>query len=71
MKNRDLSQIECLGRQIFGKADSKKFVEVYKKVVSGQSYPYLLVDLASNTPDELRLRSAVTDEEPCEKVYKW
>lgn len=70
VKSRDLSQIETLGRQIFGKQDSKKFVELYKKVIS-QPYGYLLVDLGSNTPSTITLRGNIVHEPPYEIVYQW
>ena len=69
MKNRDLYQIECLGRQLYGKGMSKKFVEVYKKVVHSQPHGYILCDLGVNTPQELQLRGNIVDEPPCEKVF--
>lgn len=69
MKNRDLNQIECLGRQLYGKGASKDFVEIYKNVVLSNTYGYLLCDVAANTPTALQLRSHILGETPCEKVY--
>ncbi len=69
MKSRDLFQIECLARQIYGKGIAKKFVEVYKTLVVRNSYGYLLVDLAAGTPEPLQLRSNIVNEEPCERVH--
>ena len=31
MRNRDLGQIEVLGRQLFGKNKASAFVDIYKK----------------------------------------
>ena len=34
MRNRDLGQIEVLGRQLFGKNKASAFVDIYKKAHS-------------------------------------
>lgn len=69
MKNRDLFQVECLGRQLYGKDRAKSFVEIYKNVVLKVPHGYLLCDLAANTPEVLQLRSNIVGESPCEKVF--
>lgn len=69
MKNRDIYQVECLGRQLYGKDKAKHFVEIYKNVVLKRAHGYLLCDLAPNTPEELQLRTNIVGEPPCEKVY--
>lgn len=71
MRNRDLSQVECLGRQIYGKTMAKHFVDVYRKVVFRKPYGYLLIDLGPLTPETLQLRSDIVDESVCEKVFHW
>lgn len=70
LKSRDLSQIETLGRQIFGKQDAKKFLDIYKKVISRQ-YGYLLVDLGVKTPESIIFRGNIVNEPPYEIVYQW
>ena len=70
MKNRDLYQIECLGRQLYGKSKAKKFVEVYKNAVHSTPRGYLLCDLAATTPEILQLRTNIVGEGPCEKVFE-
>lgn len=69
MKNRDIFQLQCLGRQIFGREHMKSFVQIYKSVVLKQQYGYLLCDLAVNTTEELQFRTNIVDEPTCEKVY--
>ena len=54
---RDVAQISHLGRQIFPKR-VKFFNEVFEDATS-QPYGYLLIDLRTTTPDELRLRTAI------------
>ena len=68
-KMRDLNQIETLGRQLFGKSGSRQMVDIYKKATK-ESYGYLLVDVAPDTPDYLTFRSRVTGPDP-EIVYQW
>jgi len=70
LRTRDLTQIEMIGRQIFGGGGtSKKFLDVYKTVVMGRPFSYLLVDMALNTPPELELRSNIVGEWPGELVF--
>ena len=72
LRMRDLSQVECLARQIHGSLLSKKFVEVYKAAVLQKPFTYLLVDLSINNHEDLHLRSLIANEWPCEVVYlKW
>ena len=58
MKNpRDLSQIQCLSRQVFpGK--SKLLMEAYLDCMK-IPYNYLVVDLSPQSSDDMRLRSAI------------
>ena len=71
MRNRDLAQIETLGRQIYGKSNGKEFLEIYKKALAQNSYGYLLIDLAPNTPEKLQLRTNIIGETPYQIVYQW
>ena len=71
MKNRDMNQIETLARQIFGKGKAKEFVEIYKKALSINSFGYLLIDLAVNTPEALQLRTNILGETDYQIVYQW
>ena len=72
LKQRDICQVETFGRQIFGKTDAKRFVEVYKKSVLTNPFSYLLVDLIVDTPEALRLRSNLFNENgPYQTVYSW
>nr|XP_027227780.1 uncharacterized protein LOC113819787 [Penaeus vannamei] len=69
---RDLGQLECLGRQLYGKSEAKRFLELYKKVVLSKSRGYLLIDLGCETPDKLQFRSNILCEYfPHQLVYQW
>ena len=62
LKNfRDKNQIEYLGKQLFGKK-SKYFVEIFDDATS-KPYGYLIIDLKSDTPNDYRLKSRITEEE--------
>ena len=71
MRSRDLGQIETLGRQLFGKKMGNSFVDIYKRAITSNSYGYLLVDFAPDTPPELQLRTNIVDETPYQKVYQF
>ena len=71
MRNRDLSQIETLGRQIYGKSNGKDFLNIYKKALSQNTYGYLLIDLGPSTPEKLQLRTNITGETPYQIIYQW
>lgn len=71
LKQRDLGQIETLGRQLYGREKAKVFLSAYNKAVVGKTYGYLLADVSINTPEELSLRSNIANEGPCEIVYSW
>ena len=69
MKSRDIYQVQCLGRQLFGREDAQRLVNIYKNTVLKRDYGYLLCDLAPHTPPELQLRTNIVGESPCEKVF--
>ena len=71
LKQRDLGQIEVLGRQLYGREKAKVFLKAYKRAIDGKPYGYILADVSITTPEELSLRSNVADEGPCEVVYSW
>ena len=71
MRNRDLNQIDVLGRQIFGKSKAKDFIEVYQRALTYNKYGYLLVDLSIDTPQELQLRTNIVGETPYEVVFNF
>ena len=70
MRNRDLGQIEVLGRQLYGKNKAASFVKVYKKALSVNTYGYLLIDLGPKTP-ELQLCTNIIDKTLYQIVYQW
>lgn len=70
MRNRDLSQVETLGRQIFGRQKGGDFVTVYKRCMEINQYGYLLVDLAPSTPEALRLRTNILGETEHQIVFQ-
>ena len=71
MRNRDLGQIETLGRQLFGKSKSSDFINIYKKALSANTYGYLLIDLGAKTPENLQLRTNIVDETDYQIIYQW
>ena len=71
MRNRDLAQIETLGRQIYGKSNGKEFLNIYKKALSENTYGYLLIDLGPTTPEKLQLRTNIVGETPYQIIYQW
>lgn len=71
MKNRDMSQIENLGRQIFGKSHSHDLLEVYKRALTYNKFGYLLIDLSVNTPQELQLRTNIVGETDYQIVFNF
>ena len=71
MRNRDLGQVETLGRQLYGKSKANEFINIYKKALSMNTYGYLLIDLGPKTPECLQLRTNIVDESPIQIVYQW
>ena len=71
MRNRDLGQIETLGRQLYGKGKGGEFLKIYKKALSVNKFGYLLIDLGPNTPEELQLRTNIIRETPYQIIYQW
>ena len=70
IQNRDLGQIEVLGRQLYGKSKASVFVDIYKKALSVNTYGYLLIDLGPKTPPELQLCTNIIDETSYQIVYQ-
>ena len=68
LKQRDLGQIETLGRQLFGRDCAKDVITIYKRCIS-EPYGYLLIDLGISTPELLRFRSYIVNEKEWEVVY--
>jgi len=71
LKQRDLNQVQCLGRQLYGSSKAKEFVEIYKKCLQYQSYGYLLVDLGIKCSEDYQFRTNIVGEPPCELVLQW
>ena len=71
MKNRDFSQIETLGRQLFGRQKASAFSDIYKKALSRNRYGYLLVDFAPSTPELLQLRTNILGETEYQIAYQY
>ena len=70
-KQRDISVIECLGRQIFGKSKAKSFLKAYQTALNNFSHGHILVDTQCDTPTEAQVRSNVFKENyPYEIVYQ-
>ena len=71
LRQRDLNQIECLGRQIYGNKRSKDFLDIYKAAVKKQPYGYLLVDLSIKSHESHQFRTNIVGEPPFEVVFQW
>ena len=71
MRNRDMGQIETLGRQLYGKSKGGEFLQIYKRAMSVNKYGYLLIDLGPNTSEELQLRTNILGETPYQIIYQW
>ena len=71
MRNRDMGQIEMIGRQIYGKGRGGEFLNIYKKALSVNKFGYLLIDLSANVPEELQLRTNILGEVPYQIIYQW
>lgn len=54
---RDVSQINCLGRQLYPQ-NTRFFLDAYIKATS-KPYKYLVIDLHPETPEELRVRDGL------------
>ena len=67
MRNRDMSQIENIERQIFGQKHN--LVEVYKRALTYNKFGYLLIDLSVNTPEELQLSTNIVGETEYQVVF--
>lgn len=68
LKNlRGTDQIRRFAIQTFG-SDYKRFMEAYYDATK-IPYGYLLVDLRSDTPDNLRLRTRILPEESPSKTF--
>ena len=64
---RDASQIQHLARQMYPQ-DPLYLVDVYDKVMSLSPYSYLFMDLRQETPEYLRLRANILQDE--ERFYQ-
>ena len=63
---RDASQIQHLARQMYPK-DPENLVHVYERVMTLGPYSYLFIDLKQETPDNMRLRANILEDE--ERYY--
>ena len=59
---RDQDSINTIARQMFGK-DYKIMAEAYRDATK-EKYGYLIVDSKPDSPEAIRLRTAVFDERP-------
>ena len=72
LKLRDLNQIEYLSRQIFGKDETKRVLEVYKFIQKKYNYGHLLIDISQSSSSDIELRSNITNsgDVPYETCFK-
>ena len=59
---RDASLIQYLARQMYPK-DPEYLVQVYERVMTLGPYSYLFIDLRQETPDNMRLRTNILEDE--------
>ena len=71
LKQRDLQQIECLGRQLYGKEKAKQFTEIYRHAVLNRPYGHLLVDLSCTSDEKHQFRTNIADQSHSETVIQW
>ena len=62
----DRSQIDLIGRRMFPK-DPKFLSSAYTDATSNEAFSYLLIDCQQETPEEIRIRTKITERTP--KVY--
>ena len=62
-KIRDLSQIQILTRQIYGKDYGNRILDIYKYIQKTQKFGHLLIDLSSDATPDIELRSNIAAEE--------
>ena len=67
MKLRDLNQVQILAKQIFGKKDSQKVLDIYKYILETYKYPHMLIDLSINSVKEIEIRSNIISDIPQNK----
>ena len=63
---RDASQIQYLVRQVYPK-DPEYLAQVYERVMTLGPYSYLFIDFRQETPDNMRLRANILEDE--ERYY--
>lgn len=68
LKQRDLGQIEILGRYLYRQDKNKIFLKAYKRAITGKPYDYLLADISISTM-EISLRSVIANDGPYDVVY--
>ena len=64
---RDVSQMSHLARQMY--PGRVKFVQEAFKDATAVPYGYLLVDLKQDTPEDMRLRTAIFPDDGVQYVY--
>ena len=74
LKLRDITQVQILARQIFGKKESSKVLDVYQHIRRNYQWGHLLIDVSQGSVPDIELRSNITasnenfDFELCYKI---
>lgn len=66
---RDLRQVRYFARSFLSDEQINHFENLYKKVVLGKKYKYLLVDFSANIDSPLRIRSNILNEDGYMRAY--
>ena len=62
LKLRDLSQIQNIARQIFGKGQSNRILDIYKFIQKKYKWGHLLIDVSQTSATDIELRSNITND---------
>ena len=69
LRNRDEKQIICFARSFLSDDKIKKFLTLYKKVVTKEKHQHLLVDFTVDIDSPIAIRSNIVDG-PYERVFE-
>ena len=62
LKLRDISQVQVIARQIYGKGAAHKVLEVYKYIINKYKWSHLLIDVSQMSISDTELRSNIVND---------